>query len=144
MAEQLLYFYHAALISAGAIGLFFSMLVSKSRNKLTPSILLELALISVLMIPFFLPKMHERYFYPADVISIIFAFYYPGYFFVPIIMSAISFFAYQPTLFNIQTIPLSLLALGIFILIIFLTRDALIQLFSIESSNGTTEEIKKT
>ncbi len=135
-----IYYYHASLISAIVISIFFSIIVYKSQKKLTSSILLELALITVLMMPFILPKMHERYFYPADVISIIFAFYYPGYFFVPIIMSGISFFAYQLTLFGVETVPLSLLALGIFILIIFLSRDTLIQLFSIESSIGPLEK----
>jgi Gpi18-like mannosyltransferase len=124
-----IYYYHAALISAVTAGFFFSIFVSKSNVKLTSSILLELALITVMMIPFILPKMHERYFYPADVISIIFAFYSPRYLFVPIIMSAISTLSYLPTLFAVEPIPLSVLALGIFILIIFLTRDVIIQLF---------------
>jgi Gpi18-like mannosyltransferase len=134
-----MYFYHAALASAAAVGIFYSLIVARSRAKMTPSILLELGLISVLMIPFILPKMHERYFYPADVISTLFAFYYPGYFFVPILMSAISFFSYEPTLFNVETIPFVLLALGVFFLIVFLCRDALIRLFSNEAGTGTPE-----
>jgi len=135
-----IYYYHAALISAVAAGIFFSIFVSKSPAKLTPSILLELALIAVLMIPFILPKMHERYFYPADVISIIFAFYFPRYLFVPILMSVISTLSYLPTLFGIEPIPLSLLALGIFILIIFLSRDAIIQLFPIWPGDNNLEK----
>ena len=134
-----IYFYHAALISAVAAGIFFSILVSKSQIKLTPSILLELALITVLIIPFILPKMHERYFYSADVISIIFAFYFPRYLFVPIIMSLISIFSYLPTLFAIEPIPLSLLALGIFVLIVFLSRDAIIHLFPVSPGDRTLE-----
>jgi Gpi18-like mannosyltransferase len=134
-----IYFYHAALITAVAAGIFFSILVSKSRIKLTPSILIELALITVLMIPFILPKMHERYFYSADVISIIFAFYFPRYLFVPIIMSLISIFSYLPTLFAIEPLPLSLLALGIFVLIVFLSRDAIIHLFPVSRGDRTPE-----
>jgi len=118
----------------------FRSLSPKSPAKLTPSILLELALIAVLMIPFILPKMHERYFYPADVISIIFAFYFPRYLFVPILMSVISTLSYLPTLFGIEPIPLSLLALGIFILIIFLSRDAIIQLFPIWPGDNNLEK----
>ena len=124
-----IYYYHTALIAAVAAGIFYSILVAKSPVKLTPPILLELALITVMLIPFILPKMHERYFYAADVISVIFAFYFPRYLFVPIIMVTISTLSYLPTLFDIEPIPLSLLAFGIFILLVFLTRDVIIQLF---------------
>jgi Gpi18-like mannosyltransferase len=79
--------------------------------------------------PFVLPKMHERNFYPADVISIIFALYFPRLFFVPIVMNVISFFSYQPTLFGVEPVPISLLAFGVLILVIILSRDAIIQLF---------------
>ncbi len=124
-----IYYYHTALIAAVAAGIFYSILIAKSPAKLTPPILLELALIIVMLIPFILPKMHERYFYAADVISVIFAFYFPRYLFVPIIMVTISTLSYLPTLFDIEPIPLSLLAFGIFILLVFLTRDVIIQLF---------------
>ena len=123
------YFYPAGLILAITTGFFLAVLSFKSQIKLTSSVFIELALLSVLLMPFVLPKMHERYFYPADVISLIFAFYFPRYFFVPIAMSVISFFAYQPTLFGVEPVPIGLLALGVFLLLIILVRDALIHLF---------------
>jgi Gpi18-like mannosyltransferase len=123
------YFYSAGLIGAILAGLLFCIIAYKSQEKITTSILVELALISVLIIPFFLPKMHERNFYPADVISIIFAFYHPRFIFAPISMSVISFFSYQPTLFNVEPISIGILALGVFILIVLLCRDAIIKLF---------------
>jgi Gpi18-like mannosyltransferase len=43
-----------------------------------PRILLLCALASVVLVPFFLPKMHDRYFYPADVLSYLLAFSGPG------------------------------------------------------------------
>ena len=43
-----------------------------------PGILLLCALASVVLVPFFLPKMHDRYFYPADVLSYLLAFSGPG------------------------------------------------------------------
>ena len=135
-----IYFYPAGLILGLAIGFFFSIIVSKSQNKLTNPILLELSLIIVLMMPFILPKMHERNFYPADVISIVFAFYYPRYLFTPIAMSVISFFSYQPTLFAVEPVPISLLALGIFTLIIFLSRDILLQLFPVQLEVDSQEK----
>ena len=71
-----------------------------------------------MLLPFLLPKMHERYFYVADLLSIIVAFYQPSLFFVPVLMITISFFAYQPTLFGVEPVPIGLLALGIFVMLI--------------------------
>jgi len=37
-----------------------------------------MALLSVLFPPFLLPGMHERYFFAADVLSVLYAFCVPG------------------------------------------------------------------
>ena len=34
---------------------------------------------SVALVPFLLPKMHDRYFYPADIFSLLAAFYMPEF-----------------------------------------------------------------
>jgi hypothetical protein len=59
-----------------------------------------IAFLSVALTPFLLPKMHDRYFYPADVLSIVLAFYWPTLWFVPILYqfastSAISIFLFD-------------------------------------------------
>jgi Gpi18-like mannosyltransferase len=37
---------------------------------------IEISLLFLLLIPFAMPKMHDRYFFPADVFSILYFFYY--------------------------------------------------------------------
>ncbi len=123
------YFYPAGLVLAATVAFFYSITIYKSRTEITPEVLIVLALISVVMMPFLLPKMHERYFYVADVMSILFAFFFPRYFFVPMLMMSISFFSYQPTLFGMVPIPISLLALGVIALLAILARDASARLF---------------
>ncbi len=118
------YFYPAGLILAIAVGLLLFIMIYKSQVGLTSSLLIELSLISVMLMPFVLPKMLDRYFYPADVLSILFAFYFPRYFYIPIGMSIISFFAYQPTLFQTEPVAIPVLALGILILLVVVIRDA--------------------
>jgi len=49
------------------------------KRELTPERMVLLALISVSLTPFVLPRMHERYFYPADALSLIAAFFKPGF-----------------------------------------------------------------
>ncbi len=64
--------------------------------------LLLLALISVGLTPFVLPKMHDRYFYPADALSLIVGFYVPGTWFLPVLYQAVSLLSYMPFLLNIS------------------------------------------
>ncbi|MBD2202938.1 hypothetical protein H6G33_03345 [Calothrix sp. FACHB-1219] len=88
--------------------LFLAYRVYKSRLEITQDRLIHLATISVLFMPYILPKMHERYFYPADILSIIFAFYFPQYRWVAISVQMASFFSYLGTHIYIQifSIPL--------------------------------------
>ncbi|MBD2528768.1 hypothetical protein H6G97_03985 [Nostoc flagelliforme FACHB-838] len=83
-------------------------IVYKSRLKITQDRLIHLATISVLFMPYILPKMHQRYFYPADILSIIFAFYFPRYLWVAIVVQMASLFSYLGTPIFIQlfSIPL--------------------------------------
>jgi len=53
------------------------------KRELTPERMVLLALISVSLTPFVLPRMHERYFYPADALSLVAAFFNPELWFVP-------------------------------------------------------------
>ncbi len=122
------YFYSAGLVLAITVSLLFSMIIYKSQVKLTSSLLIELSLISVILMPLVLPKMLDRYFYPADILSILFAFYFPSYFYIPIAMSIISFFAYQPTLFEAEPVAIPILALGVLVLVAIVIKDAMIQL----------------
>lgn len=45
-------------------------------KEFTPQIILPCAFVSVAFMPFFLPKMHDRYFYLAEVLSFLVAFYF--------------------------------------------------------------------
>ena len=95
--------------------------------------MIQLATVSVVIMPYFLPKMHDRYFFAADVISIIFAFYFPRYFFVSIIVGMVSFFSYFPFLFGQQMIPLKYLAIILAIIIIVLVQH-LISMFQLDET----------
>ena len=53
------------------------------KREITPERMVLLALISVSLTPFVLPRMHERYFYPADALSLIVAFFNPDLWIVP-------------------------------------------------------------
>ncbi|MDQ5955398.1 MAG: hypothetical protein QG621_401 [Patescibacteria group bacterium] len=56
------------------------------------------ALVVALLLPFFLPRMHERYFYLADLFALLYAFYQPRQWFVPLVVIGASLLAYMPFL----------------------------------------------
>jgi Gpi18-like mannosyltransferase len=112
-------------LSVGGIGL----LVWKSQQPLTKAILLKVALAFALVIPFFLPEMHERYFYLADVLSIIYAFYFPRYFYVPVIMQASSLIAYAPYMLNAHVINLGYASFGVLLLNVIVIADLVMTLY---------------
>lgn len=63
---------------------------SHASNRL---ILTVTALFTV-AIPFLLPHMHDRYFFPADIFTLIFAIVLPSYFAVPVLVSFASLLSY--------------------------------------------------
>lgn len=124
------FFTITGVIFTAMLGFVFAVLIYKSTAGMTTPLLLKLALTSVLFVPFFLPKMHDRYFYPADVLSIIYAFFFPEYFFVPFVIIVASFFAYHPTLFEVQTVPMGVLAAGMFVMLLIVAQSALKELYT--------------
>lgn len=66
-------------------------LLSKNRNN---SVLLMAAFLMALLLPFFLPSMHERYFYLASVLSVVAAFSIDGCAPLPFLVEAGSFWGY--------------------------------------------------
>ena len=114
--------YPAGMLWCATIVFFFVMVVYESQVRLTDERMVELATLSVLIVPYFLPKMHDRFFFPADVVSIILGFYFPQRFYVPVVISLVSFFSYFPFLFGYEVIPLRYLALILLALIVLLTR----------------------
>jgi Gpi18-like mannosyltransferase len=68
------------------------------------------ALVSVALTAFLLPKMHDRYFYPADVLSILLAFSAPQFWFIPICYQVISSLVYAIFLIEADRATMLILA----------------------------------
>ncbi len=64
------------------------------RDRIDTQAMVELFYISALMLPFLLPRMHERYFYLADVLSVTVFFYDRRRWYVPLITVLSSLNAY--------------------------------------------------
>lgn len=81
-----------AVVFTGALGLLFAW--KASRGKIEDETLLMAALVSVLILPQFLPHMHNRYFFAADVFTIVLAAWRPAYWPAAVIMQFNSIVTY--------------------------------------------------
>lgn len=104
-------------------------LLVRSKQPVTTELVLKIALVFVLGLPFLLPEMHERYFYLADVISIIAAFYFPRLFYIAILMQVCSLLSYAPYLLNSQVISLAYVADVVLVIVTAALIDLLLALY---------------
>lgn len=100
----------------------------RRKLDLNKYLLISLFLLFSLIIPFMLPHMHERYYYYAEIIAIVYAMMNTKKIYVPITIMFVSVFSYLPFLFNIEPINLSVLSIAILILIVDLSLDVKNQL----------------
>lgn len=107
--------------------LFIAGYLRLNRNSISQHNIIVLSCVSVLITPYVLPMMHERYFYTADVFSILIAFLIPSLFVIPLLLQGASCITYlnflipQPFLsaedMHIRTLIASIL-IGIAIIIL--------------------------
>ena len=71
----------------------------RNYHKQDDDYIMGMALGSVVIAPFLLPHMHERYFYPADALSLAFAFYVPRLYVLPIFFQISSYLVYRNYLY---------------------------------------------
>jgi Gpi18-like mannosyltransferase len=84
--------------------------------------LVSCALLSVTFQPFLLPGVHERYFFAADVIAIVYAFYVPRQWVVACLVQVASGFSYLPFLFKQDLVPGWCLAMAMMVALVLVTH----------------------
>jgi Gpi18-like mannosyltransferase len=114
-------------ISTYAFGLFAGLMTLQLlmmimlKVNLKKDHLLLLSYWSVLMANFFLPAMHERYLFAADVIIVLVAFQSMKSFYLILLTQAISLLAYGPFLFGLEPIKHEEVAIGFAFVLILTT-----------------------
>ena len=88
----------ARLATVAAV-LIVCFAVVTGRLRLSRTRILLAGALFALLIPFLLPAMHERYFYLADILTVIVAFYRPNLWYVPVLVQTSSALSYVPYMF---------------------------------------------
>ena len=81
---------------------------------------IDFALLFALGVPFFLPRMHERYFYLADLVALVYAFARPKRLYTAVLTAFCSFFAIARFLFGANYLSLEFVALVQFVNLVLL------------------------
>ena len=92
-----------SIMAVGVLGWF-------RRQAATPARLMLLASTLLIVIPFLLPGMHERYFYLADVFTIVTSFFVRRFWPVAVLVQLGSLLSYIPYLWHTTVVPFAVLA----------------------------------
>ena len=124
-------------ILLGAVaGLAIPVLIYNLKPKFTSALWVRLALVCTLLLPFVLPKMHERYYFSAEIFALIYAFYFPKQFWVAIAVSIFGVFSYLPFLLGRNIDEYSFfLAMAMLGVIAYLIYDLINTLLNLKQLN---------
>ncbi len=110
------------LLTVGVVGLMVYFMYSTAARP-TPNLIVTFALLSAMTIPFFLPFMHDRYGFVADVLVILYLFFRPARWPAAVGFTLISLCAYAPFLFGTEPVQLELVAVGYVFCIGYVAAD---------------------
>ena len=100
----------AGVMIAGTIVIALLMYLYMRRLRIKQKQIIDAAFLFTVMIPFFLPSMHERYFYLADAVSMVYLYYHPRKWYLAVMVIIPSFLCHLIYLFDGTVIETSVLA----------------------------------
>lgn len=111
------------MIFTAAAAVFVVWLLAIKKVSFYEEVVVRVTMLSALMIPYLLPRMHERYFFLADLVAIVFAFYFPRYWFIPVGVIGVSLFSYAHLALGGPVVGLEMLSLAMGIILLIVGRD---------------------
>ncbi len=107
------------VVIAAAIVMTLVYVLYKVRPFLDPDLLIGLAAACLLILPYILPMMHDRYFFLAEVFFLLFAFFRPRISFVAVGLQIAALVTYSYYFFGTSFLPLPTDSLLMLALLIF-------------------------
>ena len=116
---------HAALYACIILVLIAVIYWLIHYREITPDMTLDLALFFAIFLPFVMPKIHDRYFFMADMLSVLYAFRYKNRRFMPVLVMGASLLCYMPFLTRQRPVDERWLALMMLAALVIVSRDLL-------------------
>lgn len=136
-------FNNAGIIVAGMLVSLAVYGVYKLHPQLTPDVMVTLASVCLVLIVYLLPKMHERYFFPAEVFFVLAAFYRPRLTWVVVALQVTALSTYSSYFFGSTFLPLNYASLINLVVLVYIMMDAgrLVMANRSQSANPSGEKI---
>jgi len=116
---------HAALYACIILTLIVVIYWLMHWREVTMDMMLEAALFFAIFLPFVMPKIHERYFYLADMLSILYAAKHARRRFMPLLVAGASLMSYCSYLMRQRPIDQRILAVMMFAALVIVSYDLL-------------------
>lgn len=116
---------HAALYACVVLTLIVVIYWLMHYKELTPDMTLDVALFFAIFLPFVMPKIHERYFYLADMFAILYAVKHARRRFMPLLVVGASLMSYVPYLMRQRPIDERVLAVMMLAALVIVSHDLL-------------------
>lgn len=116
---------NAGIFISVAITILLVMVYTNKKNAQRENYI-EFAFLCALIFPYFLPYMHERYYFMGDILAVVYVFYYRRHFYF-LLLPFISFLTYLPYMFKIYTIDFKLLSFGILLLLYLAIKNIVLE-----------------
>ena len=130
----------AALFLAGAAVFIFIAFVANYKDRLNNTLLFDAAFILVLLMPFFLPRMHERYFYLAEALSLIYVLIHTKRLFVSPLVLLTGYCVYSAFIFGKSIFGLEFLAVINAAVIIYVLKKFADDIRTVDAQNDTSKK----
>lgn len=118
-SQDFKYFNDPAIYLTGAAVLLF-ILITFIYKKFSDKEILIATSLMLYLVPFLLPQMHDRYFFPAGIGSFVLAFIMPELAWLAVLMQVVTIFVYTPFLLGTVVVPMSALSIVIVGMVYFL------------------------
>lgn len=116
---------HAALYACIILTLIVVVYWLMHWREVTQDMTLDMALFFAIFLPFVMPKIHERYFFLADMLAVLYAFRYRNRRFVPVLVVTASLMCYMPYITRQRPVDERWLALMMLGALVIVSRDLL-------------------
>ena len=121
---------HAALYACVILTLVVVVYWMIHWKEITPDMMLDLAVFFAIFLPFVMPKMHERYFFMADLLSVLYAVKYARRRYLPLLVVGASFTSYCSYLMRQVPIDQRVSALMMLAALVIVSYDLLTRMRS--------------
>ena len=121
-------FQHAALYACVILVLIAVIYWLMHWKEITPEMTLRFAVFCAIFLPFVMPKMHERYFFLADVLAVLYAAKYSRRRFLPLLVAGASLTSYCSYLMRQVPVDQRVSALMMLAALCIVGRDMLLEM----------------